>query len=118
MQGRIFSLVSMEEEKMETVGQPYTLGLWTAKAGKEKMFIAEWKAFSAWTAEHQPGAKKGYLLQDSRNPQQFISFGPWENAEVINAWRESPEFRDFGMKVRELCDEFQPRSLLLVATSD
>jgi heme-degrading monooxygenase HmoA len=60
----------------------------------------------------------GYLLQDLKDPQQFISFGPWEDEDAINAWRERPEFKAFAAKARELCTEFQPRSLALVATSE
>jgi heme-degrading monooxygenase HmoA len=97
---------------------PYTLGVWTVKAGSEKSFIAAWTAFAKWTAKTQRGAGKGVLLQDAGAPQQFISFGPWKNSEAIAAWRESPEFRAFGAKVRELCDEFQPRTLREVGSSE
>ncbi len=96
---------------------PYTVGLWTVKPGKEKEFIAEWDAFAQWTSKNQPGAQTGYLLQDPRSPENFISFGPWENEAAINRWRDSPEFKAFAVKAKELCSEFQPRSLMLVATS-
>ncbi len=102
---------------MNRIDQPYTLGTWTTKVGKEKAFVAEWKAFARWTAKNQPGAGIGYLLQDPEHPRQFVSFGPWENADAIKAWREHPEFKAFGAKVRELCDDFQPRSLVLAASS-
>lgn len=103
---------------MKGIGQPYTVGLWTAKPGCEKKFIAEWTAFAKWTATSQHGTGKGYLLQDPEHPQQFVSFGAWQSADAIKAWRESPEFKAFGQKVRELCDDFQPRSLALVAGSE
>jgi heme-degrading monooxygenase HmoA len=103
---------------MSNNSMPYTVGLWTVKAGKEKSFIAEWEAFARWTSKNQPGAETGYLLQDPKSPEKFISFGPWENEEAINGWRESREFKDFASKARELCSEFQPRSLVLVATSE
>jgi heme-degrading monooxygenase HmoA len=53
-----------------------------------------------------------------KDPGRFISFGPWESEEAINAWRERPEFKAFASKARELCAQFQPRSLVLVATSE
>ncbi len=96
---------------------PYTVGLWTARPGKENAFIAEWEAFAQWTSKNQPGAKTGYLLRDSKNPGKFVSFGPWENEESINRWRERPEFKAFAAKAKELCTEFVPQSLVLVATS-
>lgn len=61
---------------MNKVNQPYTLGNWTAKAGNEKTFIAEWQAFARWTARNQSGAGTAYLLQDLEHPQHFVSFGP------------------------------------------
>lgn len=103
---------------MSAINQPFTLGLWTAKIGNEKEFIVKWEAFAKWTAESQPGAGTAYLLQDPEHPQQFISFGSWENADRIKAWRERSEFKAFVSKVRELCDDFQPRSLVQVATSE
>lgn len=100
------------------MSSPYAVGLWTVKPGKEQQFIAQWEAFARWTSEHQPGAQTGYLLQDPKNPQQFISFGPWENDDAMNAWRERPEFKAFAASAREICAEFQPRSLNLVASSE
>lgn len=102
---------------MHGINEPYTLGLWTAKAGKEKTFVTEWENFARWTANNQPGAGMAYLLQDPEHPQQFVSFGPWENSDAIKAWRERPEFQAFVLKARELCDDFQPRSLVSVASS-
>ena len=98
--------------------QLYTLGTWTAKTGNEKSFIAEWNAFAKWTTAHHVGAGMAYLLQDPEHPQQFVSFGPWESAEAIRTWRELPEFKAFVSRVRELCNDFQPRSLVVVGSSE
>ncbi len=103
---------------MNNNAQPFTLGIWTAKAGCETAFITEWTKFAQWTASTQPGAKTGILLQDPSHPRQFISVGPWESMEAIRSWRESSEFKAFAKKVQELCDEFQPRSLVLAASTD
>ncbi len=97
---------------------PYTLGHWTVKPGSEKAFIEEWTAFARWTAKAQPGAGKGVLLQDAKEPQKFISFGPWKNMESIAAWRETPEFKAFAAKVPGLCEEFQPGTLKEVGSSE
>ncbi len=102
---------------MERERSLYTLGHWTVKAGKEDEFIAGWESFAKWTSEHYPEAGIAYLLRDNANAQQFISYGPWTSEEAVKAWRESPAFRSFAGKVRELCDEFRPRSLTVAATS-
>ena len=97
--------------------QIYTLGIWTVKEGREQAFIAEWEAFAKWTAKNQPGSQDAYLVKDLNNPRQFVSFGPWDNAEAIAAWRERAEFKAFVGKVKDLCDEFQPRTLSLAAST-
>ncbi|HTK81478.1 MAG TPA: antibiotic biosynthesis monooxygenase family protein [Bacteroidota bacterium] len=98
--------------------QPYTVGTWIVKAGSEQKFIAEWARFARWTAANQPGAGTGTLLQSRDRSQEFISFGPWESADAIRAWRERPEFIAFVSTVRELCDNFIPQSFERVASSD
>ena len=102
---------------MNKLNQPYTLGNWTVKAGNEKTFIAEWQAFARWTAKNQFGAGTGHLLQDPAHPQKFVSFGSWESPDAIKAWRECSEFKSFVSKGRALCDEFEPWTLVEVATS-
>ena len=97
--------------------QLYTLGVWTVKAGQESTFVAEWDAFAKWTAKSHPAAGDAYLLKAAEHPQQFISFGPWDSPEAVKAWRERPEFKVFVMKVRTLCDDFQPKTLTVAASS-
>lgn len=108
---------SCQEQRMNTPNQPYTLGLWTVKEGKEDDFIAEWEGFAKWTSRNQHGARDAYLLRDLNNPRLFISFGPWDDAEAIATWRGRPEFKAFVAKAKELCDDFQPRSLVLAAAA-
>ncbi len=103
---------------MPKLNQPFTVGLWTVKPGNQKAFVSAWTEFARWTAEHQRGAGTGYLLQDPGNPNEFISFGPWENSEAINAWRERAEFKAFAAKAKELCSRFEPRTLLLAASTE
>ncbi len=108
---------SFQEGMMKKTNQLYTMGHWTAKAGRESEFRAEWEAFARWTGKNQPGAGVAYLLRDNEHPQKFVSFGPWESAEAIKAWRERPEFKAYVGKLRELCEDFQPQSLTAVASS-
>jgi quinol monooxygenase YgiN len=100
---------------MEELDELYTVGLWTAKPGKEDDFIRAWEEFARWTSAHQPGAAEAHLLQDIAHPQRFFSFGPWENSRRIDDWRATPEFRAFVVQVRELCEDFQPGTFKPVA---
>lgn len=102
---------------MEQTHTLYTLGNWTVKSGNEVAFIAEWKRFADWSANHCGGAGTAYLLQDVEHPHMFISYGPWDNADAIKAWRGTPEFQAFVGSVRRLCENFVPHSMKLAATS-
>lgn len=104
--------------RMNNLNQPYTCGLWTVKPGHEQEFAAAWREFAQWTAQHVAGAGTGYLLQDTQHPERFFSFGPWANTEAIQKWRDTPEFKAFVVKVKTICDDFQPQSMKLAATSD
>ena len=89
----------------------WTLGTWKVKTGREDEFAQAWQEFAGWTSQNQPGAGLAYLLQDTTDPQKFVSFGPWESADAVGAWRSTPEFQTFLAKARELCDEVQPHLL-------
>ncbi len=95
--------------------QVWTLGIWTTKEGQEQAFRDAWVAFAEWTAQQQPGAGEAWLLQDVQQPGRFISFGPWQNADAVQAWRSRPEFGAFVARARELCAEFQPNTLQCAA---
>jgi len=95
----------------------YTLGIWTVQPGKENEFIQEWTKFAQWTSKHVPGSEKGCLLQDEKNPLRFISFGPWTSKETIQKWRDSNEFKNFAVTIKELCSDFQPNTLIEVSSS-
>ena len=95
----------------------YTLGNWTVKPGKQTEFIKVWSEFAQWTEKNVSGPGRAYLLQDANDPQKFISFGPWDNEKSIQQWRETDEFKSFVAQVKELCDNFQPNTLKVVASS-
>jgi quinol monooxygenase YgiN len=93
---------------MYKVGQTYTSSLWTAKKGKEATLIAAWENFAKWSSQQRLGLIEAALLQDSEQPQRFVSYGVWQNPQGIQAWRQRPEFREFVTKVQELCQDMQP----------
>jgi len=98
--------------------QFYTCGTWIVKPGMEQDFIEAWQAFADWTTSHQTGAGAGTLLQNEDDPRMFLSFGPWENVEVISEWRSKPEFQGFVHKAQELCDEVRPQTMKVVGYSN
>ncbi|HXG35590.1 MAG TPA: antibiotic biosynthesis monooxygenase family protein, partial [Dehalococcoidia bacterium] len=87
------------------------LGIWKVKPGREEDFRQAWTEFAQATAQDQPGMGFAYLLQDSADPQRFISFGPWKDAEAVASWRASDRFQAFFAEVRELCEDVQPNLL-------
>ncbi len=97
---------------MEGKDQVYTFGLWYTKPGKEAKFVAAWESFARWTSKHQTGmAGEARLLQDIDQPRRLVSIGGWTDNQRVQAWRESPEFRAFFAKAKELCEETQPHML-------
>ncbi len=96
---------------MEDVNQPFSVGIWMVKSGREDEFIAAWGNFARRTFEGNLGAPEVYLLQDTQQPRRFISCGPWESIQRIDEWRKLPEFKEFFAKARELCDEITPMTM-------
>jgi heme-degrading monooxygenase HmoA len=89
--------------------------MWTVKPGREHEFIGAWQALAAATAADFPGAS-ALLLQDRDAPSRFISTGPWESLDQIEAWRDSDTFRDGVSKIREVVDGFEPHTMDLAAS--
>jgi heme-degrading monooxygenase HmoA len=96
----------------------YTLGEWNVKPGREDEFVAAWREMAEWTAdEFAPGAT-AVLVRDRANPSRFVSFGPWESEELVQAWRESDGFGSRVGRILELLDGFVPQTLDPVASID
>jgi len=98
----------------ETKGS-YTMGQWFVKPGREKEFIAAWKEFADWTQKSQYGVIEATLLQDTEDPHLFRSYGNWKDADSINLWRRTPEWKRYYSKLMELCQDVQIRTLKSVA---
>ncbi len=98
----------MNMTEMETL---YTLAIWTTLPGKEEAFMKAWEEFARWTQRHMNGSGTAQLLQDADQPSRFISLGPWDNREYIQAWRASPEFNNAFLTFRQLCTEIKPMTL-------
>lgn len=85
----------------------YTVGIWTVKAGREEEFVAAWRAMGEATIAEFPAAH-GRLLRDVENPGRFVSFGPWDSLEAVDAWRASIPFKEGVARIRDLLDAFEP----------
>jgi len=90
------------------MGTLYTSGSWRVKPGREGEFVAAWQELASWTAAEAPGAMWATLLRDLDDPTHFVSFGPWESADAIDAWRASDGFRERVAGMRELLEGFEP----------
>jgi len=96
------------------MAQPYTLGNWVAKPGREEEFVAAWRELADWTMKEVGGSPSAKLLRDVANPRRFVSFGPWDSLEAIDAWRALPGFRERVLGIRELLESFEPITMELV----
>jgi len=97
------------------VGQPFTSGRWLVKEGNEKEFIVRWTQFTEWSRANAPGAQNFILVRDNTDPRRFQSFGAWDDADMVAAWRATPEFQTRLAACRELCDEFVATDQTLAA---
>jgi heme-degrading monooxygenase HmoA len=100
---------------MTKMEQPFAYGVFTVKPGKETAFIAAWEEFAkSIMVRYGTQDMSVRLLQDTDNPRQFLTSGPWESFERITQWRNSREFKDFMIKLRDICDEIHPHIAKLI----
>jgi heme-degrading monooxygenase HmoA len=92
----------------------FTSGRFEVEPGNEEAFIDAWSEFAAW-ASRRPGAQTLRLFRDVRNTGRFISIGQWDNAEAVQAWKSSPEFKERIARVVKQATEFEPTELVTLA---
>jgi heme-degrading monooxygenase HmoA len=93
------------------MGKPYSSGVWTAKPGREAEFAGAWREFAEWSLATIEGAGWAKLLQDRAQPNRFVSVGPWDSLEAIDAWRSHPGFAERIGRIRELIESLEPSTL-------
>lgn len=93
---------------------PYTQGVWQVKPGRADEFVAAWSEFADWTAAHAEGAGWVKLLRDTGDPNRFVTIGPWDSVEAIDAWRALDGWRERIGRIREMLAEFQAWTLDVV----
>ena len=93
----------------------YTVGIWVVKPGHEDAFVRAWREMADWTMREVVGetaeGQGGKLLRDREEPHRFISFGPWESLEAIEAWRAQPGFQDRVRRMQEMLEQLTPMTL-------
>jgi heme-degrading monooxygenase HmoA len=93
----------------------YTTGSWRPFPGQEERFLEAWTEFARWSSG-MPGAGRGLLARDLRDPERFISFVEWQSIEAVRGWKDSPEFKQRMSRVQQHVDKFAPTELEVVAT--
>jgi heme-degrading monooxygenase HmoA len=93
----------------------YTVGLWKVKPGEEDAFVSAWRDMATATANEHAGAS-AILLRDRDTPTLFISAGPWDSLEKIEAWRASTTFTSGVGAIRPRLESFEPHTLDPVVT--
>jgi heme-degrading monooxygenase HmoA len=86
------------------------------KEGEDDAFIAAWRAFASW-GQSWPGAGTLRLVRDVREPNRYMSFGPWESFEAQRAWKDDPEFGERMARVRQHTESFTPSVFEHVTTA-
>ena len=94
----------------------YTAGMWIVKPGQEAQFIEVWRELATGSAREFPGAS-AVLLRDRDRPNVFLSRGPWQSLEQIEAWRASAIFQESLARIRPRLESFEPHSMDFVASS-
>jgi heme-degrading monooxygenase HmoA len=93
----------------------WTHGVWTVEPGREDDFVAAWTAMAREAAESLEPPELPWLLRDRDRPNVFISFGPWESDEQVDAFRGSGAFASGRQRMRDLLESFEASTLDEVA---
>ena len=93
---------------------PYTHTTWQVKTGQEGEFVQRWNEWVEWSRD-QGLTAPALLLRDVENPQKFVSFGPWESISAVRSWRALPGYQEQVSRLRDVIDNFEPRTLEVVA---
>ena len=92
----------------------FTHGRFEVAPENEQAFIDAWSEFAAWASERD-GAGTLRLVRDVRSPGRFVSFGQWDDADAIRAWKSSAEFKERIGRVVGQSTEFEPTELVTIA---
>jgi heme-degrading monooxygenase HmoA len=89
----------------------FTYGRFEVEQGNEEAFVEAWSEFATWASE-RPGAGTLRLVRDVRSAGRFVSFGQWDDADAIQAWKSAAEFKERLGRVVKQATEFEPTELV------
>ena len=89
----------------------YSVGMWTTKSGQSDAFVKAWKGMVDYVAQNSVGGIDFYLVQDTEQPNMYLSFGRWENADMFKMWMESPVFKDYKAQLDALCYDIKIKTV-------
>ncbi|MDI2127538.1 putative quinol monooxygenase [Yinghuangia seranimata] len=90
-------------------------GNWHVADGNGEEFISRWTAFLTWTRDANDGFVHARLLRDQRDPNHFVSFAAWRDADARGAWQDRPDFAEYIGRCRELCADMTSSGYELAA---
>jgi len=91
----------------------FTFGRFEVPQENEQAFIEAWSEFAAW-ASSRSGARTLRIARDVRNPGRFVSFGRWDDADAVQAWKSSDEFKQRLGRLVKQSSEFEPTELVVL----
>lgn len=92
----------------------FTHGRFEVEPENEEAFVVAWSEFAAW-ASQRAGAQTLRLFRDVRNTGRFLAFGQWDDAEAVEAWKSSQEFKQRIGRVVAQATAFEPTELVTLA---
>jgi heme-degrading monooxygenase HmoA len=92
----------------------WSSGDWHVAEGMTEEFLKRWREFLEWTRAAHDGFGTARLVRDTADPNHFLSFASWRDAEALEGWRGSDEFAERFGRVRVLCDEMDAAGYELV----
>jgi hypothetical protein len=83
----------------------WTHGVWTVIQGREDEFVEAWRTMARDAVDELHPREKPYLLRDRERPNVFRSFGYWEDAQQVEAFRGL--IRPHLERIRELTERIE-----------
>jgi hypothetical protein len=102
--------------RVEEIGQRFRLGIWSVKPEKRAKFIEAWQTSTDWLSQRLPNERGAVLLEDTNDPDRFISFAPITDPEGANELMSGSEFQELWARVLHYCDDVKPHSMRVVGS--
>jgi len=89
----------------------WTHTVWTVRPGREEEFVAAWRNMVGEVAADMRMRRPPTLLRDHDRRNVFVSFAPWEDADVASGFRSSELFRRHVSGMGGLIEDLDARTL-------